>query len=196
MENKFTNRQEEIIIAATKRIDESGIQELTIKNLAADIGLSEAGLYRHFKSKNDILLGVLNYFIFKMNNRLNGIMSEEYDSSSALLQALFVSQLNAFEENPSIISVVFSEGIFQFNKQLTARVSDMMDVMQSKIELIIQNGQENNEFNKLVGVKSTTTIIMGSMRLIVLKWKLSGHQSNLIKDGNKVLTGLLKMLSK
>jgi len=196
MENKFTNRQEEIIIAATKRIDESGIQELTIKNLAADIGLSEAGLYRHFKSKNDILLGVLNYFIFKMNTRLNGIMSEEYDSSSALLQALFVSQLNAFEENPSIISVVFSEGIFQFNKQLTARVSDMMDVMQSKIELIIQNGQENNEFNKLVGVKSTTTIIMGSMRLIVLKWKLSGHQSNLIKDGNKVLTGLLKMLSK
>lgn len=196
MENKFTNRQEEIIIAATKRIDKSGIQELTIKNLAADIGLSEAGLYRHFKSKNDILLGVLNYFIFKMNNRLNGIMSEEYDSSSAQLQALFVSQLNAFEENPSIISVVFSEGIFQFNKQLTARVSDMMDVMQSKIELIIQNGQENNEFNKLVGVKSTTTIIMGSMRLIVLKWKLSGHQSNLIKDGNKVLTGLLKMLSK
>lgn len=49
--NKFTDRQIEIMEAATLRIDQYGIQELTIKNLAADLGLSEAALYRHFKSK-------------------------------------------------------------------------------------------------------------------------------------------------
>jgi hypothetical protein len=35
---------------------------------------------------------------------------------------------------------------------------------------------------------------MGGMRITVLKWKLSGHKSNLIKDGRKVLNGILKML--
>jgi len=54
--NKFTVRQIEIMEAATLRIDHYGIQELTIKNLAADIGLSEAALYRHSKSKNDIMM--------------------------------------------------------------------------------------------------------------------------------------------
>jgi len=43
----FTERQIEIIEAATHRIDQFGIQELTIKNLAADLNLSEAALYRH-----------------------------------------------------------------------------------------------------------------------------------------------------
>jgi hypothetical protein len=37
---------------------------------------------------------------------------------------------------------------------------------------------------------------MGSMRMVVLKWKLSGHKSDLIKDGTAVLNGLLKMISK
>ena len=47
----FSDRQIEIMEAATQRIDHYGIQELTIKNLASDIGVSEAALYRHFKSK-------------------------------------------------------------------------------------------------------------------------------------------------
>ncbi|MBL7894873.1 MAG: TetR/AcrR family transcriptional regulator, partial [Bacteroidia bacterium] len=38
--NKFSERQIEIIEAATKRIDEHGIQDLTIKTLAADLNLS------------------------------------------------------------------------------------------------------------------------------------------------------------
>jgi TetR/AcrR family fatty acid metabolism transcriptional regulator len=69
MENKdFTHRQIEIMDAATLRIDQYGIQELTIKNLAADLNLSEAALYRHFKSKNEILLGLLSYFILEMKD--------------------------------------------------------------------------------------------------------------------------------
>ena len=60
---KYTSRQIEIMEAATARIDKHGIQNLTIKNLAADIGLSEPALYRHFKGKNEILLSLLNYFI-------------------------------------------------------------------------------------------------------------------------------------
>ena len=67
----FSERQIQIIEAATKRIDKYGIQELTTKNLAADIGLSEAALYRHFKSKNDILLGMLSYFIIGMKEKIN-----------------------------------------------------------------------------------------------------------------------------
>ena len=53
---QFTGRQIEIMEAATDRISKYGIQNLTIKTLATDIGLSEPALYRHFSSKNEILL--------------------------------------------------------------------------------------------------------------------------------------------
>ena len=192
--NKFSERQIEIIEAATKRIDEHGIQDLTNKTLAADLNLSEAALYRHFKSKNEILLGLLTYFIEEMKGRLDVILSNKDRSPSELLKDLFDSQLKTFVQKPSVVSVIFSESIFQFNKELSSTVSSMMELMQNHIEGIVKKGQANGSFSKMVGVSTTTTIIMGGMRITVLKWKLSGHKSDLNKDGNKVLSGILKMI--
>lgn len=197
MKNKdFTERQIEIMEAATLRIDKFGIQELTIKNLASDLSLSEAALYRHFKSKNEILLGLLTYFILEMNERLAVIIEDKEKQPSELLKKIFVSQLNTFVKKPAIVSVIFSEGIFQFNKELSDKVSTMMVLMQKNISALITRGQNEGVYAKLLGPDTITTIIMGSMRMVVLKWKLSGNKSNLVNDGKNVLNGLLKMIEK
>lgn len=195
MENKkFTERQIGIIEAATKRIDKYGIQDLTIKTLSADLNLSEAALYRHFKSKNEILLGLLTYFIDNMKKRLEIILSKNNANPSELLREIFDSQLNTFVKKPSVVSVIFSESIFQFNKELSNTVFSMMELMQNHIENIVKKGQANGAFTKAVGVSTTATIIMGAMRITILKWKLTGHKSDLIKDGSKVLNGILKLI--
>ena len=197
MKNKdFTERQIEIMEAATLRIDKFGIQELTIKNLASDLSLSEAALYRHFKSKNEILLGLLTYFILEMNERLAVIIEDKEKQPSELLKKIFVSQLNTFVKKPAIVSVIFSEGIFQFNKELSDKVSTMMALMQNNINALIIRGQNEGVYAKLLEPETITTIIMGSMRMVVLKWKLSGNKSNLVNDGKNVLNGLLKMIEK
>lgn len=193
-ENKFSERQIEIIKAATKRIDEHGIQDLTIKTLAADLNLSEAALYRHFKSKNDILLGLLTYFIEETKTRLDKIVTKNTQRAPQVLKDFFNSQLKTFTLNPSIVSVIFSESIFQFNKDLSNTVNYLMDLMQNTVESIVKKGQEEGSIGKTIGTGITTTIIMGGMRITVLKWKLAGHKSDLVKDGNKILNGILKMI--
>lgn len=195
-EEKFSNRQLEIIDAAMKRIDEHGIQKLTISNLAADINLTEGALYRHFKNKNSILNGLLTYFIEEMDTRTDAILSQKDKDATELLRELFSSQLKKFTEKPAIVSVIFSEGIFQFNKDMNEKVSLMMKIMQKKISQIVESGQEQGEFSKTLVVNATATIIMGSMRMVVLKWKVSGHKSNLLNDGLSVLNGILKLIRK
>lgn len=193
---EFSERQIEIMEAATKRIDQYGIQELTIKNLAADLHLSEAALYRHFKSKNEILLGLLSYFIYDMNTRLAPIIEKTDENPSTLLREIFESQLASFAARPAIVSVIFSEGIFQFNKELSMKVAIMMEIMQVNIGTIVSRGQNEKKIAKLLGSDAITTIIMGSMRMVVLKWKLSGNKSNLVGDGKSVLNGILRMIER
>jgi AcrR family transcriptional regulator len=192
----FSDRQIEIMEAATQRIDHYGIQELTIKNLSSDIGVSEAALYRHFKSKNEIMLGLLTYFMQEMSQRVMDIISKEGKTPMERLRGVFSSQLKTFTQKPAIVSVIFSEGIFRFNKKLSSTVSDLMDMMHDLIDSIIKEGQDDGSISNLVGHSTLATIILGSMRITVLKWKISGHTSDLIKDGNSVLNGILKMIQK
>ena len=194
--NNFSPRQIEIMEAATQRIDHHGIQELTIKNLSSDIGVSEAALYRHFKSKNDIMMGLLTYFTQEMSQRVESNISNETRTPLERLRDVFSSQLKAFVQKPAIVSVIFAEGIFNFNKELSATVSGMMNMMHDVIESVIKEGQDNNSISGFVGPSTLATIVMGSMRITVLKWKISGHKSDLIKDGNKVLNGIFKMITK
>ena len=150
MKNKdFTERQVEIMEAATLRIDKFGIQELTIKNLASDLSLSEAALYRHFESKNDILLGLLTYFILEMNERIGKIIADKEKHPSEILKQVFASQLKTFVLKPAIVSVIFSEGIFQFNKELRERVSEVMAIMQKNIKELITKGQKENVYGRV-----------------------------------------------
>ncbi|MGS4347363.1 TetR/AcrR family transcriptional regulator [Myroides odoratus] len=193
---KFSDRQIEIMEAATARIDTYGIQNLTIKNLAADIGLSEPALYRHFKSKNDILLGLLNYFITGMKNRLNNIPINPDATAADELRSIFNSQLQTFTNKPAIVSVIFAESIFHYDEGLSYKVSEIMDLIHQYVNKNIEKGQKGGTYNKLIGASTLTTIILGGMRMTVLKWKLSGHKSNLIKDGTAVLEGILKMIEK
>ena len=191
---KFTDRQIEIMEAATARIDKHGIQNLTIKTLASDIGLSEPALYRHFSSKNDILAGMLDYFIIEMKDRVGSISLKPGEKAADELRALFTSQLQTFTNKPAIVSVIFAESIFHFNVELTGKVSVIMSMMHEFVRANIKKGQELGQYSKMINSPTITTIVIGAMRLTVLKWKLSGHKSNLIKDGNSVLTGILKMI--
>ena len=191
---KYTSRQIEIMEAATARIDKHGIQNLTIKNLAADIGLSEPALYRHFKGKNEILLSLLNYFISEMKNRIKGIEKNPDDSVSDELREIFKSQLEAFTKKPAIVSVIFAESIFHFDDDLRIKVTEIMDLMHNYVSANIKKGQESGEYGKLINASTLTTIVIGGIRLTVLKWKVSGHKSNLLKDGKAVVDGILKMI--
>lgn len=191
---KYSKRQIEIMEATTARIDEYGIQQLTIKNLANDIGLSEPALYRHFSSKNDILLNLLNYFLEEMKQRINKNTFPNNLSEAEELHAICSSQLTAIAEKPAIVSVIFAENIFHFDHALSAKVLEIMDLMNHYIKQNIEKGQKEGNYSKTISASTLTTIIIGGLRLTVLKWKIGGHKSNILKDGIAVVEGILKMI--
>jgi AcrR family transcriptional regulator len=62
MRKTLITRREQIIISTVDLINEMGIKELSIKEIAKRENVTEASLYKHFESKEEILLGVLDYY--------------------------------------------------------------------------------------------------------------------------------------
>ncbi|MCF8379490.1 MAG: TetR/AcrR family transcriptional regulator [Bacteroidales bacterium] len=179
-----TERQKEIISVALNLISEKGIQGLTIKNLSKEIGISEPAIYRHFESKIDILIAILEFFkkntelIFKaeLSNEANAIKKLEH---------LFLNHFATFSITPSMVSVIFSEEIFRNEPLLIEKISEVIATNDKILTSIILAGQNNSEIRSDIEAKNLSIIVMGSLRLFVKKWQFSNYSYNLLEEGTK-----------
>ena len=190
----LSERQQQIIEESINIIDKKGIQGLTIKNLSKAIGISEPGIYRHFESKTAIVLSILNNFK-EMAEMLSGLMETFEGTAIEKIRFMFSKMLSLFSENPSMVSVIFSEEIFKNEELLKLKITEVLNLHASTIEHIIAKGQEEGNVRKDIEVKTLALIIMGSLRLLVKRWDLNNHNFNLNKEGGKLIKGLDKILA-
>jgi len=189
----FTKRQTQIIGASINIIAKLGIQGLTIKNLSKAIGISEPGIYRHFDSKTDILIAILDNF---KNNSTDFIkkLKNSNENSIQKINNIFANHFNSFSNNPALVSVIFAEEIFKNEKILTTKVLEILKANENLILSIIEVGQKNNEIRNDINSKYLTVIIMGSLRLIVKKWELDNYSFNLKIEGEKIFDSINKLI--
>jgi AcrR family transcriptional regulator len=191
----LSERQQQIIDESIKIIDEKGIQGLTIKNLSKAIGISEPGIYRHFDSKTAILTTILDNFK-EMAVGLAGIMETYNTSAIEKLRFMFTQLFDMFSENPSIVSVIFSEEIFKNEEILKNKIVEILNMNTQTIENIISEGQKEKNVRDDIDAKSLTLLTMGSLRLLVKKWDMNNHNFDLSKEGERLVEVLSKVLIK
>ena len=189
----LSERQQQIIEESIKIIDEKGIQGLTIKNLSKAIGISEPGIYRHFKSKTEILLSILNNFK-EMAEMLSGLMKDFEGTAIEKINFMFSRMLDLFSDTPSMVSVIFSEEIFKNEELLKNKITEVLNLHTQTIENIIAKGQEEKNVRNDIELKTLALLIMGSLRLLVKRWDLNNHNFDLRKEGSKLIEGLDKLL--
>lgn len=191
--NAFTDRQTEIIKAAIGIIAEKGIQVLTIKNLAKKVEISEPALYRHFKNKTAILLGILRFFqdrsyeIFKAI--LNGIPAGRLQ-----VAAVIEEHCRHFTTYPAFAAVMYSEVLFRNEPKLAKAALEHMDKARANITSILEAGIAAGEFRKDVPMQHLLITVMGSLRLLVSQWHLSGYAFDLAAAGKDLAASLNAML--
>jgi len=181
----FTPRQIEIIQAATKLIGEKGIQNMTTKHLAEEIGFSEPALYRHFKGKTEILVSVLEYFRAQMRKGLAPLLVKQKTGLDKIKQ-IIEFQFNLFTQNPAIIMVIFAETSFQYDQMLSSTVNRLLIQKKQMVIKIIEEGKQDGSIRKDINVDQLMSIILGSMRFTVLQWRMSKFQFNLTEKGKEL----------
>ena len=191
----LTERQIEIVNRSIEIIATKGIQGLTIKNLSKEIGISEPAIYRHFKSKTDILLTILTNFE-EMFLFMNEAMKGGKGSAINKIEFLFSKIVEIFSQEPSHISVIFSEEVFKNEEVLKEKIVEIMTIKVKTIEGIILEGQDKGEIRDNIDNKTLALIVIGSLRLMIKQWDLNNQHENLQEESQQLLKGLKLILEK
>jgi len=189
----FTERQKQIINASIDLIAEKSIQALTIKNIAKKIKLTEGAIYRHFSSKNDILLSILRLFQQTAQKTLKESCTSDMPALEQI-EAVFTRNIHYFSKKPAVTAVIFSESIFQSDTLLSKEVFKLLEMHEKALNCIIDRGQAHHEIRKDIQKKELIRVIIGSIRYTVTKWRLSGYSFDLKKECALILDCLKKLL--
>jgi AcrR family transcriptional regulator len=190
----LSKRQNEIVEKSILLISEAGIQGLTIKNLSKKLHISEPAIYRHFSSKTEILITILDSFKNFAENFSRNIKNSNLNSLQKI-RLLFTQLFSNFSTTPPLVSVIFSEEIFKNDELFLKKISAIMRLNQSTIEHIISEGQKKGEIRSDVSCDALAIIIMGTIRVLVKKWDVEHYGFDLEAKGLEIYSAIEKLLT-
>lgn len=189
----ISDRQLEIIEAAGKILTNSGVSGLTIKNLAKEMKFSESAIYRHFTSKEEIIIALLEYLAKSMDERYTNAIKNE-QSAEEKFTTLFQNQFSFFKKHPHYVVAVFSDGLMEESQKINEAISKIMGVKMKHLMPIIAEGQQKNVFTNSITPEELMHIVMGSFRLQMYKWRVANFQFDIIRNGNNLIQSLLTII--
>lgn len=194
MEIKRSARQIQILNESVQIIHTKGIQGLTIKNIALATEVTEAAIYRHFKSKDEILSVILDVFQLNLNNMLQLIIVSDLPALEKL-ETVLNQIIDRFCANPAIVSVIFSDEIFVNKEDLHNKIIQIIQQNNECFFAIAVEGQKSNEIRNDITAEELAIIIMGSFRMVVKNWQLSNQSYSLKNRGKDFFKSLFKLIS-
>ncbi|MCB0746592.1 MAG: TetR/AcrR family transcriptional regulator [Ignavibacteriae bacterium] len=184
-------RQKTIIDEALNIIHEGGYEALSIRELANRVKISEPAIYRHFLNKEDIILGILSR-ISDFDQELIKSVNKK-DSPLEKLNEFIKFHFSFLEKNKQMTSVIFAEEIFTQSNILKEKLLKILKHRKMLIVDIIESAKSDNKI-KEVDSTELSKIIIGTIRMSVLEWKLGNFSYSLIESGNKIIKNLEKLI--
>jgi AcrR family transcriptional regulator len=188
-------RKDQIVNAAKKLIIKHGSENLTIRAIAREVGLSEGALYRHFKSKRDILSLLADTIEADLLGDIK-ISNIEGESYSKILDSILRGHLSAIKQRQGISFQVIAMCISFGDKKLNKRLSEIINKYIEEIKSLLRRGVESGELRENLDLDGTALLFFGMIQSLVNIWALSNYEMNLEESYESTWNALKECIKK
>ena len=155
-------RRLEIIEAAQKIILTRGMGHLTIEAIAQEVGLTEGAIYRHFTSKQEVLLFLLEDVERTLFETLEKAKDKQ-GSSLTRLEEVLKADLS-FLEGREGLSFIISQAGYLGDPEIQDRVSRIVTRYLKTIEVILGEGVESGEIKQDIDREAAAILFLGMVQ--------------------------------
>lgn len=134
---KRTNRRAQILQALASMLETNPGQRITTAKLAAQVGVSEAALYRHFPSKARMFEGLIDFIEETLFSRINKIINEEKDTATRC-QLILHLILGFSEKNPGITRILNGDALMGEQDRLRNRIAQLFERLETQLKQVLR----------------------------------------------------------
>lgn len=180
---KSADRQAEIIEATLRLLEETPLARLTTRQIAKQLDISQPALFRHFRSREQLLLAVMQ----KARSDLGAIAdSVLVDVSRPLerLRTLAARLLGHVETYPGLARLLFSP---PEKGPLRDLLRQLVSMQRSLVSELVRDGQQAGIFRADLNPTDAATFYVGMIQGVVLRSQLEDDRGRLTDEAEPML---------
>ncbi len=135
--NAKPNRKEQILQCLALMLQDCPGQRITTAKLAAEVGVSEAALYRHFPSKARMFEGLIDFIEESIFTRINLILTDHKETLVRCHHILHVLLVFS-ERNPGMCRILSGDALMGENERLRTRVHQFFEKLESQFKQVLR----------------------------------------------------------
>ena len=173
-----TVRKNQIMDAARRLIVRAGSEHVTVRNMAKEVGISEGTIYRHFKSKTEILSFLADSVADGLLHDIEMARSVGFKSMNTIDEILR-AHLSKIKQKRGLSFLVLAEIISFGDKSLNEKVSDNIHIYVDRLRLVLADGVRAGVVRQDVDLEAAALLLFGMIQGLVNIWALSGYKFDL-----------------
>ena len=196
MERQSTEiRQEQIKQAVLDIIYNDGLKNLSTRKLAKRIGISEGTIFRHFATKQDIILSIIKDVQTDFIGSLRSIANSNNESEERLNRFL-CQTIKYLTQNKGITMLMFSEASHNNDVILKDSLMKIFNNQKKLVSKIILDGIAIGKWDESIPVENVAMLYMGIPVSLNIELVLSRGEFQIDNFCSKMMQLMLKMLEK
>lgn len=174
-------RQQQIIDAAAILIFKYGSEHLTVKKIAAEVGISEAAIYRHFKSKKTILSFLLNHIEEALLKDISPETVANAPVTLDVIEKIIRSHFSKIGMRKGISFQVIAEIISLGDRTLNKQASRTIEKYISRLKELLSDGVRDGDVRQDIDLEASATLLFALIQGLVNIWSLSTSSFKLVE---------------
>lgn len=176
---KTTVRRLQIVTAALELLGRVPLAELTTRLIANQLGLSQPALFRHFRSREDLLLAVLDHAHAGLGDLVDGVLKRD-DAPITRLERLAEGLLTYAEAHPGVPRLLFSDvGPAPGGPELRAALRRLVATQRAVVATLVDDGQRRGELRAGLDPERAGAFFVGLLQGAILQWELADRATPL-----------------
>ncbi len=183
------SRKEEIVDRAIDIAVKSGFQCVTIKNLAEACGITEPAIYRHFKSKDDIILAVID----RLQDSVVEVISKGAKKANIKSLRMTINEiLTLLERLKGIGVLLLSESAYTNNAVIKERLYSFYTAFVGAFEEFYKRLKENGKISNNSDCKALAIVTVSIFQSASVRFILSDGKVPIKHKIPEIISLLLK----
>jgi AcrR family transcriptional regulator len=165
-------RQEQIAQAALALIARKGVAGLSVAGVAKEVGVVPSGIYRHYRSKDEILDVVLDLISERLLGNVQAVRVEVSDPLDRL-HRLLLRHLELIRTHAGIPRVVLSEEIFAGQPKRRLKVYRIISSYLNEVAILVREVQASGRAQPDVSPDAAAVMFLGLIQPAAILWLMS-----------------------